>query len=471
MKTTRRSFLKSSVGSSLGLAVAPNIITRFSLFGGDSPSQRIQVAQVGCGRMGREDMAGVLQNNTARVVAVCDLDSRRLAAGAGVARDFYKAKGETKTAIKSSADYRELLSDKTIDALVVSTPDHWHALVAIEAALAGKHLYVQKPLTYDVAESIALRKAVLARKIVLQTGSQQRSVHPFDAFRPASEAVRAGRIGKLKTVKIGIGLDKPRGKKPAPMPVPENLNYDRWLGSAPEQPYMEARVHPQDSFSGRPGWITTEDFGLGMITNWGAHHLDIAQWAMGQELGGPVSIEGRADFMKDDVWTVHQTYHVEMNYPGAVQVILDNTFEMGIRFEGEEGWIYCTRSSAKVTKSDGSSGKPDDVEKKSLKASDDKILAPLPPTATRWMPSENHYRNWLEAIAGDHPPIAPVDQAIKSLQACCTGWIGMKLGRKLEWDVVAEKFKNDDAANALCARKPRKPEYDVQALIRKAGLA
>src|SRR6185369_9029042 len=157
---------------------------------------------------------------------------------------------------------------------------------------------------------IALRTTVQAKDVILQTGSQQRSESPYGAFRAASEAVRNGRIGKLATIKIGIGLDKPSGKAPAPMAVPENLDYQRWLGPAPKQPYMEGRVHPQTGL-GRPGWITTEDFGLGMITNWGAHHIDIAQWAMGMELSGPTTIEATAQFMKDDVWTVHRGYHVE----------------------------------------------------------------------------------------------------------------------------------------------------------------
>ena len=183
-------------------------------------------------------------------------------------------------------NYHDVLSRSDIDAVIVSVPDHQHALVASSAAIAGKHIYVQKPITYSIAESIALRTAVRAKKVILQAGSQQRSEHPFTAFRPASEAVRNGRLGKLTKIEIGIGLDKPSGKAPAPMPVPANLDYEHWLGPAPEQPYMEGRVHPQNDF-GRPGWITTEDFGLGMITNWGAHHLDIAQWGMGMELSGP----------------------------------------------------------------------------------------------------------------------------------------------------------------------------------------
>ena len=257
--------------------------------------------------MGRVDMSGVMAHPPARIVAVCDLDSKRLAAGKKMAEDFYKKKGESDVDVKTFHDYHEVLARPDIDAVVVTVPDHWHALVAIEAAIAGKHIYVQKPVTYDIAEAIGLRTAVQAKKIILQTGSQQRSEHPWGSFRKASEAVRNGRIGRLKTIKIGIGLDQPSGHAPAPMPVPKNLDYERWLGPAPEQPYMERRVHPQNSLEGRPGWITTEDFGLGMITNWGAHHVDIAHWAMGQELGGPLTIDSHAEFMTNDVWTVHSS--------------------------------------------------------------------------------------------------------------------------------------------------------------------
>ena len=257
---TRRSFLKTAVRGGVGLAILPNIMPR-SLFAADLPSRRIHVAQIGCGREGREDMSGIMAYPAGRIVAVCDLDSKRLAAGKKLAEDFYQKRGESNVDVKSFHDYHEVLARPDIDAVVVTVPDHWHALVAIEAAIAGKHLYVQKPVTYNIAEAIALRTAV-----IMQTGSQQRSEHPWMSFRTASEAVRNGRIGKLQTIKIGIGLDKPSGHAPAPMPVPENLDYERWLGPAPEQPYMEGRVHPQDSFTGRPGWITTEDFGLGMIT-------------------------------------------------------------------------------------------------------------------------------------------------------------------------------------------------------------
>lgn len=463
-RQNRRGFLKTSIVGGAGLAVLPNILPR-SLFAADAPSKRINVALIGCGREGRADVEGTMAHSLSRIVAVCDLDSKRVASAKQLVEGFYKKKGESNVSVETHHDYHEVLSRSDIDAVIVSVPDHQHALVASTASLAGKHIYVQKPLTYSIAESIALRQAVRARKIILQAGSQQRSEHPFVAFRPASEAARNGRLGKLTRIEIGIGLDKPSGKPPMPMPVPSNLDYERWLGPAPEQPYMEGRVHPQEDF-GRPGWITTEDFGLGMITNWGAHHIDIAQWGMGMELSGPRTINGSAEFMTNDLWTVHTTYHIEMQYANGVEMVLDNKFENGIKFIGTDGWVFCSRGAVRVTSSDPNLPS----EKSALRASDPKMLAALPPSATRWMPSSNHYLNWLESIVANRDPIAPVDQAARSLQACATAWIAMKLKRKLTWNPDKEMFVKDDEANAMRDRKARKPEYDVHALLAKAGI-
>lgn len=467
---SRRTFLKKSIVGSAGLAVLPNILTR-SLFAADAPSKRIQIVQIGCGREGTVDMEGTIKHPLARMIGVCDLDTKRLVEGEKKISDFYKKQGESAVDIKSFHDYREVLARPDVDAVIISVPDHWHALLASEAAITGKHIYVQKPMTYSIAESIALRTAVRAKKVILQAGSQQRSEHPFMAFRPASEAVRNGMLGKLQRIEIGIGLDKPSGKPPLPMTVPANLDYQTWLGPAPEQPYMEGRVHPQEPTRsegwGRPGWITTEDFGLGMITNWGAHHLDIAQWAMGMELSGPTTIDAKADFMKNDLWTVHTSYHVEMGYANGVQVILDNKFENGLKFIGSEGWVFCNRGSARVTSSDPN---VPETGKSPLRASDPKILAPLPADAKRWAASANHYLNWLESIVANHDPIAPVDQAARSLQACATAWIGMKLGRKLTWNPAKEEFVHDHAANAMRDRKARSRDYDIHRVLRKAGI-
>lgn len=471
---TRRDLLAAAARGCAAFLVLPGSAcrTRPSAVRRPRPNGLVQVAQIGCGRMGRTDMGAVLALPLARVVAVCDLDSNRLDAGRTLAEDSYLKRGESGVAVRAFRDHRELLAQDDVDAVVVSTPDHGHARVAVDAALAGKHLYVQKPLTYDVAEAIALRRVVRATGVVLQTGSQQRSEEPWPAFRIAAEAVRNGRIGRVKTVRIGLGTDAPSGRKPAPMRVPPNLDYERWLGPAPEQPYMEGRVHPEDSLDGRPGWITTECFGLGMITNWGSHHVDVAQWALGHELGGPLAVEARAEFMRDDLWTVHRTYHVELEYPGDVRVVLDDQFEVGLQFDGDEGSLFCTRGPATVTASDPNAPPaPSSAPDGALRASDLKLLTPLAGGATRLPPSRNHYQNWLEAILDGRDPVAPIDQAVRSLETCYLSWVAMKLGRKLRWDPARERFLDDDAANALLSRTPRSPEHDLGLVLEEAGLA
>ena len=461
---SRRTFIKSSVAALL----LPTYIPRTYLFGnGVPPSRAITVAQIGCGRMGIEDLRGTMAHDLCRIVAVCDLDANRREAARAEVERFYRAKGESRVDVKAYRDYHEVLARRDIDAVLVAPPDHWHAMVAVDAVLADKDVHVQKPITYDIAESIALRTAVRAKQRVLQTGSQQRSSKPWETFRIASQAVRNGRIGTLRTIRIGIGIDQPRGSPPQAQPVPATFDYATWLGPAPEQAYMEARVHPQSGY-GRPGWITTEDFGLGMITNWGAHHIDVAQWAMGTELSGPLRVAGRADFMQHDVWTVHHGYHVEMQYANGAQVILDDSYPNGLRFEGSDGWVFCARGAAQVTSSDpNASG----AEAKALDASDPAILStPFTERDVRWMPSDDHYRNWLEAIGTRKDPIAPVDQAVRSLQACAAAWISMKLNRPVTWDPAREEFTEDVAANAMRRRAPRMARYDVHEVLRRAGV-
>ena len=461
-ETSRRSFLRTSAVGSAAL-VLPTYIPRTWLFGGGTPPSRvITVAQIGCGRMGLEDLRGTMAHDLCRIVAVCDLDANRRAAAQAEVTQFYRTKGERAVEVTAYAEFRQLLARSDIDAVIVSAPDHWHALIATQAVLAGKDVYVQKPVTYDIAESIALRSAVRARQRIVQTGSQQRSSNPWQTFRIASEAVRNGRVGALHTIRIGVGRDEPKGRAPAPQPVPPTFDFDRWLGPAPEQPFMEDRVHPQRGY-GRPGWITTEDFGLGMITNWGAHHIDIAQWAMGLDLSGPTRVVGRADFMRNDVFTVHRGYHVEMQYANGVTVILDDSHPNGLRFEGSDGWIFCARGAAQVTASDPAASRAE----KALDASDMRLLtAPYTDGAVRWMASADHYRNWLEAVQARRDPIAPIDQAARSLQACAVAWISMKLARPMTWDPTREEFVNDVEANALRRRAPRSAKYDVHRLAR-----
>ncbi|MDD4646142.1 MAG: Gfo/Idh/MocA family oxidoreductase, partial [Bacteroidales bacterium] len=278
----RRDFLRLSSLAAAGTIIVPSIVPS-SVFGKSAPSNRIQIGQIGCGRIAHEaDMSGIFPFNSARIIAACDLDSKRLAETKQfIESNYQKIHGGNEVDVKLYDDYRELLMNPAIDAVVISTPDHWHAQPAIEAAMAGKHIYLQKPTSLTIAEGRKLSDMVHRSGVVFQIGSQQRS---SDQFRYACELVRNGRIGELKTIQIGLPGD-PGGEEEPEMPVPKNLNYEMWLGSTPSIYYTEKRVHPQADYS-RPGWLRCEQFGAGMITGWGAHHLDIAHWGMGTEYTG-----------------------------------------------------------------------------------------------------------------------------------------------------------------------------------------
>jgi len=277
----RRDFLKNSSAVMAGAIVLPTIVPS-TVFGKSAPSNKINIAQIGFGRIAiSHDVAETLPYDEARIIAVADLDSNRVAKGKQFIEGFYAKKTGSKTAVnvKTYDDYREMLLNKDIDAVMISTPDHWHSQPAIEAALAGKDVYLQKPTSLTIAEGRMLADVVKRKGTIFQVGTQQRSM---PQFRIAAELVRNGRIGKLHTVKIGLPGD-PSGPEAPEMPIPKNLNYDMWLGSTPEVYYTEMRVHPQNSQTDRPGWLRCEQFGAGMITGWGQHHYDSAAWGMDTE--------------------------------------------------------------------------------------------------------------------------------------------------------------------------------------------
>ncbi|HZK92744.1 MAG TPA: Gfo/Idh/MocA family oxidoreductase, partial [Prolixibacteraceae bacterium] len=280
----RRDFLKNSSSVIAGTIILPTIVPS-TVFGKNAPSNKINIAQIGFGRIAKgHDLAETLKYDEARIIAVADLDSNRAAKGKEFIEDFYAKKTGSKDAVnvKTYGDYREMLLNKDIDAVMISTPDHWHSQPAIEAALAGKDVYLQKPTSLTIAEGRLLVDVVKRKGTILQVGTQQRAM---SQFRIAAELVRNGRIGKLHTVKIGLPGD-PAGPEAPEMPVPKNLNYDMWLGSTPEVYYTEMRVHPQNSLTDRPGWLRCEQFGAGMITGWGQHHFDSAAWGMDTEYTG-----------------------------------------------------------------------------------------------------------------------------------------------------------------------------------------
>ena len=458
--SSRREFLTSAMAGAAALAFPTIIPAR--VLGAEAPSKRIQIAHIGCGRIAREmDMPGILKHDSARMVAVCDLDSKRVGLAKQYIEQYYarKFKQEHYLEVKTYADYRAMLRDPSIDAVAISTPDHWHAQPAIEAALAGKDVYVQKPCSLTIAEGRAVSDTIRRTKRVFLIGSQQRS---SAQFHRACELVRNGRIGKLKKITIGLPGD-PAGKDEPEMPVPANLNYDMWLGSTPQVYYTEARVHPQKDF-GRPGWLRCEQFGAGMITGWGSHHVDIAHWGMGTELTGPVEIEAQAEFPTGGLWNVHGTFHAQAKYANGVTMLLSDKYPNGVLFEGENGWIFVSRGSVKTTASDPiTSGKP----LKALDASDPKILdSVIGDGDVHLYKSIDHHGDWLDAIQSRKETVAPVEVAHRSCSACLLVHAAMKLGRKLTWDPQAERFVNDAAADALLARHQRAP-YGTELALKK----
>src|SRR5581483_7367397 len=282
-RLTRRRFCQVAATS---VAAAPLIVPA-RLFGAQAPSNRIRVGHIGCGRIATgHDMPGVAHSGLADVVAVCDLDSHRAAAGRRVVEQLFAASRLPRPSIAVCGDYRELLARTDVDAVTISTPDHWHASLALAALRAGKDVYLQKPMTMTHAEGVRLRDAVAKSGRILQVGSQQRSWGPNEQFRHGCEFVRSGRVGQLRNVEIGLPVDPTAPDNPEEK-IPPNLDYDAWLGSTPFAYYTEQRVHPQHDYS-RPGWLRNESYCLGMITGWGAHHFDTAHWGMNTELTGPL---------------------------------------------------------------------------------------------------------------------------------------------------------------------------------------
>ena len=451
----RRNFLKTTakgaIATSLAITGFPTIVPA-SVLGKNAPSNRINVGAIGTGRISRDhDIPGTIQHEMANIMAVCDLDTKRAEDARKLVNGYYSKKsGKAYDGVAVYHDYREMLQNKDIDAVLISTPDHWHAPIAILAAELGKDIYMQKPASLTIAEGRAMSNAVHRTGRILQIGSQQRSM---PQFRYAAELVRNGRIGQLKTVTVGLPGD-PGGPEEAPMPIPANLNYDMWLGSTPYVYYTENRVHPQSGY-GRPGWLRCEQFGAGMITGWGSHHIDCSHWAMDTEYTGPVEISGWAEYPQSGLWDVHGKFKTEALYANGVKMIVSNTFDNGIKFEGTEGWIFVTRGNYAVTASDPTAKQGDS---KALMASNNNIITSvIGPDEIHLTESKEHHLNWLEAIVSRSQPIAPVEVGHRSCSTCLLHQIAMKLKRKIYWDPIKERFKNDDVANSMLSRSQRYP--------------
>jgi predicted dehydrogenase len=418
--------------------------------GQNSPSNRINVGAIGVGRISRgHDLPGIWQHDIARIMAVCDLDSNRVELGKKLINGHYaETTGKPYDGVTGYHRYQDLLANKDIDAVVISTPDHQHAICAAAAVRAGKDVYLQKPASLTISEGRYLSDVVQKSGRIFQIGSQQRS---WKQFHRACELVRNGRIGQVKHVEIGLPGD-PSGPEAPEMPVPKNLNYDAWLGSTPVKYYTEMRVHPQADFS-RPGWLRCEQFGAGMITGWGAHHVDTAHWGMDTERTGPVEISGTAEFPTSGLWDVHGKFKTEAIYANGMTMAISGDYPNGIKFYGSEGWIFVTRDET-VTASDPVSGAKADP----LVASNPKILTSvIGPNEIHLYESAEHHGNWLDCIRSRRETIAPVEIAHRACSTCLLHHIAMKTKRRLHWDPAKERFINDDAANAMLSRPQRAP--------------
>jgi len=450
---SRRDFLRASRDVAIGVgagAVLPNIfLNRTKAAAGDSPSEFVRLGFIGVGGQGNSNLGALMKN----AVAVCDVDSERLAK---VKKRVEDANHRPCAAFK---DYRKLLESREIDAVVVSTPDHWHALPAIHACEAGKDVYCEKPLTLTIAEGRALVKVARRTRRVVQTGSQQRS---DSKFLKACEYVRNGRLGKIQRVLVGLtGVNYDERAKPLSVPdgdPPPELDYDFWLGPAPWRPYNRNRVHYLFRFF----W----DYSGGQMTNWGAHHLDITQWALGMDESGPVEVAGHGEFNADKLFETPERFSLTYQYADGVIVACrcpnvkvadvlpakkDQALEIlggkngftGCIFEGEKGLLYINRGVLRAW--------PDEILEQPLKAGD-----------TRLYESREHHDNWLDCIKSRKPPICEASIGHRSATMCHLGNIAIRTGKTIRWDPVKEEIVGD-AETAKWTDKPYRAPWKLPA--------
>jgi predicted dehydrogenase len=435
-KSTRRQFIKGAAATAAGALALPLFVPATALGRDDkkAPSDRIVIGVIGTGGRGRYLINAFGKEKDVQIVQVCDVDKKHLEAGAEAVNKLYGNKD-----CKTTGDFREVIGNKDVNAVIVATPDHWHALASIAAAKAGKDIYCEKPLTNSVAEGRALCKAVADMKVTLQCGSMERS---GENIRYVAELIKKGRIGKLHTVRISLPCNEPQHKGaralkdvPAEMPVPEGFNYDFWLGHTPKVAYTEKRCH----FGGaaNPGWRFNLTYGGGEMTDRGAHVIDLAQLCMETDNTGPVDIEAKGERNKDSLYNAFFDMEFTNVFANGVKMIGDFKEPRGLKLEGADGWIFVH------------------VHGQKLEASDPKILdgkgtakvEPLPP----------HIRNFLDCVKEHKQPAATAEIGHRTATICHINNIAMALGRKLKWDPKAEKFDKDDEATKLLTPVMREP--------------
>jgi predicted dehydrogenase len=419
---TRRRFLASTAA-----AAAPLILTPSLHAGGQqAPSSRINLGFIGIGMMGRGHLSSFLGNSGVQVVAVCDVHRGRLENAVETVHRAYarQRKAGTYRGCASYNDFRELLRRADIDAVVIATPDHWHAIPAILAARARKHIYCEKPLSLTIAESRAMVRAARDANIAFQTGSQQRTEFG-GRFRRAVEYVRSGRIGRVRTVRVGVGGPAVPCNLPAER-TPQGVDWELWNGPSPAREFNH-ELCPLDIHRHFPRWRDFREYAGGGLADMGAHHFDIAQWALDMDHSGPTQI----------IPPERGTTGLRFVYASGVEMFHGGP--SGCTFEGTEGHIYVDRGRLEST--------PATILQQPLGERDFHLPAV----------GNNHRQNWLDCIRSRRRPVADVEIGARSAQVCQLGNIGYWLRRPLRWNPEREEFVQDDEANRLRSRENRAP--------------
>lgn len=411
----------------IGAFALPDIVPSY-LLGKKSPANRINIAVIGIGRQTvNPNIPQFLKSENAQIIAVCDVDSWRLGNGQKQVNDYYsQQKGSTYKGCDAYSDFREILLRKDVDAVMIATPDHWHVPMAIEAARAGKHVSLEKPISTCIEHGRQLVKAIKKYGIITRNDSEFRTL---PAFARAVELVRNNRIGKLQRIYVAVPSDGPPLPVQPTMPVPPELNYDFWLGPAWETPYTEKRVHDIKVNNKRPGWMRVDSYCNGMISNWGAHLMGIVQWGNNTEYSGPVSIEGTGEFDKG-LWNTLNKFDIKYRYANGVEVFfkIERPY---VRFEGTEGWIEVEYSDK-------------------LTASSDLILSSvIGPGETPIKGILSDKEDFLQAIKNNRQSIEPLETAHRTISMCQLGLIAIKTGSPFTWNPETEEITGNNAASAM----------------------
>lgn len=453
----RRLFLKNTALATASLSL-PSIVPS-SVFGKNAPSNRITVGLIGTGRQGfgqnlqganlplelvGSRLPGLIDVPDAQILAVCDVDSWRMNEAKRFIETRYAqntSKGSFK-GISTYTDFRELLARKDIDAVMISTPDHWHVPMGILAAKAKKHISCEKPLSMSVHQGRQLVDAIKKYGVINRTDSEFRSLRPQNQ---AVELVRNGRIGQLQKIEIIFPSDPTPVPSQADMPIPKELNYDLWLGPAPYVPYTEMRVHQPFEIKKRPHWMRLDTYAQGMIANWGAHYFDVAQWANNSEYSGPVEVEGKGEFPKS-LWNTMINFQVTYRYANGVEMTCQQTpsSKPHIKLIGSTGWILVEGYPGKISASDPAilNYKPNPGELDLSKTLWDKV-------------------DFIEAIKANRPTQEPIEVGHRTISISQIGLIACQVGEKLKWNPEKELFEGNNYANAFLAAPLARKEWLV----------